>query len=799
MKAVIMAGGKGSRLCPLTCNLPKPMVPLLDRPCMEYIIDLLKRHGITEIAVTLQYLPQAIMNHFGDGSEYGVNLRYFAETVPLGTAGSVKNAEEFLDETFLVISGDALTDFDLSAAIAFHRAKGADGTLLLARVDVPLEYGVVMTAEDGRIIRFLEKPSWSEVFSDTVNTGIYVLEPDILRFFSKGEKFDFSKDLFPLCLKNGTPLFGFAAEGYWSDIGGLTQYRQTQFDMLNGAVDVNIKGIESSPGVWLGQNVRMSRGVTIEGPAFIGDGSVVESGAKIGPHTVIGRYNLLEQGASLEKTVIWNRNYLSKSTVLTGAGLCSGIRIGAGTHVEEDAVVGENSWIGARCVLKRSVKIWPGKVVGSGSIQRTSLIWGKSVSPGLFGSEGISGIANLEMNPELVGRIAAAYGSCLPRGVTVSVSCDKHPYSDILKFAAISSLLAIGVNVRDIGHILAPIARYECRCSNSEGGIHIRKAMIQGEKRMVLQFFDQDGLPVDKGKERKIENAFIQEDFARPGMPDLGCLEQSKTRLDGYVQEILEHIDKERIRECKFKIVFYCEHPLVNANLHEILQKMGCRSLAILAGEEMLEKVVVDNQADLGVKLDAGGQTLQLISEHGHLLSEDELLILQTLVSLKGFGPVAVPVSAPSIAEKLVEDAGRPAVRTKNMSRSLLEVGKIRPLQVHYDAFYCLAVVIDHLAQNSTTLHTVISDLPKFHMSRHTVACPSEAKGKVMRKLMEEMKGQTLELIDGIKVLSEDAWALILPDSEQGFFNVVTQGSNGNNAVRLANMYKEKIVAYQRG
>ena len=240
MKAVIMAGGKGTRLRPLTSHLPKPMVPLLDRPCMEYIIDLLKRHGITEIAVTVQYLPQVIRSHFGDGSEYGVSLHYFEEIMPLGTAGSVKNAEAFLDETFLVISGDALTDFDLSQAIAYHREKQALGTLVLTRVEVPLEYGVVMTQEDGRIIRFLEKPSWSEVFSDTVNTGIYVLEPEMLSFFEPEQTFDFSKDLFPLVMKRDLPLYGYVADGYWSDIGNLTQYRETQFDMLNGHVEVDI-------------------------------------------------------------------------------------------------------------------------------------------------------------------------------------------------------------------------------------------------------------------------------------------------------------------------------------------------------------------------------------------------------------------------------------------------------------------------------------------------------------------------------------------------------------------------------
>ncbi|KEO83009.1 hypothetical protein EL26_12015 [Tumebacillus flagellatus] len=241
MKAVIMAGGKGTRLQPLTNRMPKPMVPLLERPCMEYIVDLLKRHGITDIAVTLQYLPDVIKQHFGDGSAHGVRLHYFEEHTPLGTAGSVKNASDFLDETFLVISGDALTDFDLTNAIRFHREREALGTMVLTEVDDPTRFGVVTTDEFGRIVRFQEKPSRDEVFSHTVNTGIYVLEPEILTFFEQGQEYDFSKQLFPQVLEQGLPLYGCVGEGYWSDIGTPDQYRETQVDMIYGRVQVQVE------------------------------------------------------------------------------------------------------------------------------------------------------------------------------------------------------------------------------------------------------------------------------------------------------------------------------------------------------------------------------------------------------------------------------------------------------------------------------------------------------------------------------------------------------------------------------
>ena len=218
MKAVIMAGGEGARLRPLTCDRPKPMVPLMDKPMMEYIVELLAAHNLQDLAVTLQYLPEQIQDHFGEQSPAGTKFSYFLEDKPLGTAGSVKNAASFLDDTFMVISGDCLTDIDLTAAIEFHRRKKALVTIVLTPQENPLEYGVVMVNDEGRIIRFLEKPGWGEVFSDTVNTGIYILEPEVLDYIPPGKKFDFSRDLFPLLMEEGRPLYGCVLPGYWCDI-----------------------------------------------------------------------------------------------------------------------------------------------------------------------------------------------------------------------------------------------------------------------------------------------------------------------------------------------------------------------------------------------------------------------------------------------------------------------------------------------------------------------------------------------------------------------------------------------------
>ena len=203
MKAIIMAGGEGSRLRPLTCDQPKPMMRLLDRPVMEYALKLLRKHGVTEAAATLGYLPDAIVDYFGDGANWGLSLRYYTERTPLGTAGGVRQAADFLDETFCVLSGDGVTDLDLSAALAFHREHGALATMVLTRVDDPLEYGVVVAAPDGRVRAFLEKPGPGEAVSDTVNTGVYILEPEIFAYIPEDRPCDFGGELFPKLVREG--------------------------------------------------------------------------------------------------------------------------------------------------------------------------------------------------------------------------------------------------------------------------------------------------------------------------------------------------------------------------------------------------------------------------------------------------------------------------------------------------------------------------------------------------------------------------------------------------------------------
>ncbi|MDD5018350.1 MAG: NDP-sugar synthase [Eubacteriales bacterium] len=272
MKAIVMAGGEGTRLRPLTCRVPKPMVTLLDKPILEYTVEHLFRHGIFDMAFTLMYRPSMITDYFENSKR--TSFEYFIEDSPLGTAGSVKNAASFVDGTFLIISGDALTDIDITKTYEFHNRNGAKATIVLKKMGNPLDYGVVIADDDGNVERFVEKPGWEDVFSDTVNTGIYILEPDVLDLIPKGQPFDFAKDLFPLMMDKGLPIYGYIAKGYWCDVGNIDSYIRAHEDLLKGTIEAKILG-RCAGGIYVGDGVSISNSALIQSPGFIGNGAVI--------------------------------------------------------------------------------------------------------------------------------------------------------------------------------------------------------------------------------------------------------------------------------------------------------------------------------------------------------------------------------------------------------------------------------------------------------------------------------------------------------------------------------------------
>jgi mannose-1-phosphate guanylyltransferase/phosphomannomutase len=485
------------------------MVNVANKPIMEHIINLLKNYGITEIGVTLMYLPQKIRDYFGNGSSFGVNLHYFIEDSPLGTAGSVKNAESFLNETFIVISGDSLTNMNLKKAMDYHKKKKSKATLILTKVDVPLEYGVVITNKDGSISGFHEKPSWGEVFSDTVNTGTYILEPEVLKYMDKGKKADFSQDLFPALLSLKEPMYGFVTSDYWCDIGDLNAYLQSHFDIFEGKISLDIDYPQISKGVWVGNGTIIEPGAKIHAPCIIGSNCRIGSGAVIEDMSVIGDNNVIENDVTVKHSVIWDNNFIEHGSEIRGAIICNKVNFKRYVSIFENAIVGDNCVINERAIIKPEAKIWPQKTVDPFAIVDRNIIWGSKRSKSIFGENGLSGIINVDISTEFATRLGAAYGSIFKKGSKVVVSSTTSNSARMFKHAFVSGILSVGVEVFNLSSLLTPISRHAIGFLSVEGGIHV-KLSEDNPNKLRVDFMDSKGASISRVSERKIENAFFR-------------------------------------------------------------------------------------------------------------------------------------------------------------------------------------------------------------------------------------------------------------------------------------------------
>lgn len=813
MKAVIMAGGEGSRLRPLTCNRPKPMVPVLDRPVMHYGIDLLKRHGITEIAVTLQYLPEVIKDYFGDGSRYGVELHYFVEETPLGTAGSVKNAVSFLDETFVVISGDALTDMDLHRAIAFHREHQALATLVLTRVDCPLEYGVVVTAEDGRIIRFLEKPGWGEVFSDTVNTGIYVLEPDVLTYFAPGRFFDFSKDLFPLLLQENRPVYGVAIPGYWCDIGHVGQYLQAHRDFLDGKINLPVPGGELREGCYAGENVSIDPAAQIEGPVFIGSQCEVGAGAVLAPYTVLGRGCIIQPYASVKRSVLWEHVYVGRKAALRGAIICSRVQVHANAAVYEGAVIGDASVVKEGGTLKPEVKLWPCKLVEKGAVVNRSVVWGSRFAKRVFGNQGVTGVVNAEISPELATTLGAAFASTLGKASRVLVSSDGRPASRMLKGAVASGLLSAGAEVVDAGQTTTPLHRFAVRALGTGGGVHVKLSSDDPDKTGIM-LTDKRGADISKAWERKIEHTLAREDFTRVDAASVLETKFAAGIHEGYISAILRSLNLKNIRDANFVLYGVYDPENLQRLIEPLMQETGielkwldqvtnggARKWEMQKNlTSYLAQTVAREKASAGFILSSDGERIVLIDNAGRIIEDDRLITLIALYILKTKGEqVIVPVTAPAAVEILAERYGAQVLRTKAALRDFANVVLDKDGQrflLYFDPLHTLFAMLDYLAQEKIALAELVDEIPPFYMTEKVMPVAWNYKGRVIRELMQEKTDpQSLELIDGVKVFHPEGWTLVLPDPEAPVCRILSEGTSMEVAEALADFYMHRIGA----
>ncbi len=823
MKAVILAGGEGTRLRPLTSNQPKPMLPMANRPMLEHIVRLLSEHGFDDIVVTVAFLANQIRNYFGDGSDFGVQMRYASEDSPLGTAGSVRNAAEELDDTFLVISGDVLTDIDLTEFVAAHRKAGAFGSIALKRVEDPVEFGIVITRPDGSIDRFLEKPTWGQVFSDTINTGMYVLEPEVFEFIPEGEVVDFSSDVFPAILKRGKPLLGHVVEGYWEDVGTLDAYVRAHTDILDGRVQVEIEGFELAAGVWLGEGADLDPSASVTGPVVIGDNARVEAGAQLQPYTVLGSDVVVKADAFIERSVVHDHGYIGPSVDLRGCVIGRSSDLRSHARVREGAVLGDECFVGEYALINPDVKVYPFKTVEASAVINSSIVWESRGARTRFGRRGVTGLANVDITPEQAVRLAMAYGSALKKGSTVATSRDTSRVARALKRSIIGGLNLAGVTVDDVELATVPLTRFQVKNSLAQGGITVR--LVPGDPNSVsIRFFEADGRDIDENMQRKIERLLSREDFRRAFAGDIGDIRFPPRSLEFYTSALEGSVDGDRVRDAGFKVVLDYSHGAVSLVMPSVLAKLGAEVLAVnpfastasatAAADDLQTRttrigdLVRSSGSHLGMVLDADGETAVIIDDTGSPLdATDALLALVSLVVEAHPGArIALPVSVTQAAANIAEAHDGEIVWTKLSDAHLMEVasgvdfaaspdgGFIWPAFLPaYDATATLVNVLDLLATTGRSLSGIRAGLPTVYVAREEVPTPWEKKGAVMREMMERATDRDVVLVDGVKVLHPDGWALVLPDPENPVTHVYAEAGSQHEARMRAQEYAARI------
>ena len=743
IQAIIMAGGEGVRLRPLTSHLPKPLCPLLGEPVMGYALKLLKAHGVTEIGATLWYQPQKIRRAFRKGEEYGVRLRYFEEREPLGTAGSVKLAKKQLTDTFFVLSGDGLTDCDLTAALQFHRQKKALATLVLKRVSVPLPYGVVLTDGDSRVTRFIEKPDWKKVFSNLVNTGVYILEPDIFDYIPDAGTPDFGKDIFPALLSGGLPVYGYETEGYWCDVGDQKAYLQAQMDLLSGKVALpHAEGISKT--------AQVHGSAKIEGLCWVGEKAVIGPGAYL-RDAVIGPGAYAGPGAVIERSCLWEDAVVQDKARVQGSVLCDGASVRAGAEIPDGCALGQRAVAGAYATLRPGVKIWPHFRAAPGAVVDQSIVSGDWNAPEWTDRGAVCETA------ECACGLCAAFVK-VSGASRIMTGCGG---SSSMEAIAAGALSAAGARVQSGGKMTRPMLGALIRALRLDGGVY-----ANGQ---LLLFLDRNGFPLP-AKQTAAMNACVSRQEAPPAFSLPGSISRFQGGEEVYLAQTLP---PDSFTPLFAPVAVFSDSEFLCRLAQEGLRRMGVRD--VRTGR--LNEAQLKN-GETGFLLPGDGESVTAFTLNRALSPEQKTLLLLALFyqrTGKLFDLPGVPRAANGIAPLGLPDESRECAAL----RALLS-----------DGMAALFLLADGLRQGPLELLT--RGLPETHILTRDIPCAPKDKGRVLHALCT---GTALPRVlgEGVRISHENGCATIVPDAHKSLVRVMSEAASSEFAEELCHLYAEKI------
>ena len=831
MKAVVMAGGFGTRIQPLTNSVPKPMLKILNRPMMQHIIEKLRDAGIKDIVILLYFKPDVIRDYFKDGSNFGVNIEYVLPDDDYGTAGAVKCVAKYLDEEFIVVSGDLVTDFDFNEIIGYHKKKESKLTITLTPVADPLQFGVVISSPEGKIQRFLEKPSWGEVFSDTINTGIYILEPEILSYIPEGANFDFAKDLFPALMKDGVTLWACSMRGYWRDVGNPESYREVQKDLLSGKVALSFRGetIQTPTGIlYLEEGAKISDTAVVDGIVALGKNVSVKDDVKL-KNVVVGDGSVIGKNSTIEDATVWDGVIIGEKCVINNAVICSKNTIGKKVKVSKGVIMAEGCEIGDLASFENDVTVWPEKIVEEASIVSNNIVWGNKYKNSIFEGGIVSGRTNVELSCEMATKLAEAFGSMLPVGSKVYLSRDYHKSSRMLKRAFFSGMLSSGINVVDLKITPSNVVRFGIKEGKDVvAGVPFRQSIINQQNTEIL-FFTNEGLHIDTNTEKNCERVFFRESFRRVNFDEIGEISEKTNIKEKYKKALLKKVNIDVINAKKPKIAVdlsfgstsdvYPE--IVNAlNIDNIIlnayaddKKLNKLPATMQKSKDDLSKIVKHLEMDMAFLIYPNGQKLEIICNDGENTEPHITLLavlkLLNLTSKDKKIKVLLPVSAPDFLDREFENLSiERAKLTGAKASKLKEYDLVANLSGNfafcdfaysYHSIFASVKILEMLCEANMKIGDVKASLKPFYFHYEKVPCSSGLKGKMMRKFMEASVGKEASFVDGVKIsINKNSWILMLPDQHSDFLNIYIQAESMEAGEEIFNEYAAKIAEWIR-
>ena len=773
MKAVIMAGGEGTRLRPLSLGVPKPMTPLFGRPVMEHIITLLKRHHITDICVTLCYKPQAVMDYFGSGEQLGVQLTYFVEEEPLGTAGSVRNCLSHLGrEDFLVISGDCVCDLDLTEAIQAHQERESCATLVLYAHPKPLEYGLVLTDEQGRVQRFVEKPSWGQVVTNMVNTGIYILSPRAMELVPQQGPFDFGKDLFPTLLEQRMPLYGCPLEGYWCDMGDCGAYLKCVQDALDGRVTMDLNIPQRSDGIWSAQS--LPQGITLTPPCWIDRDVELEPGAIVGPYAVLSRECRVGERAVVQRSVLLEGTAVDSRASLDGAILCPGSAAQKKSILKDGAVLGDNALAEEGAILLERVRLWPGQTAPAGCRLAQSITSGSQKGVHRFGDGGvIRGVLGEDLGPDAL----LGIGSVLGVEGQVGLGCSNPRGAFSLAGGAAGGAAAAGGQVLTYG-LDSPVQGAWVSASHM---LPISLFIEEGEERVFLHFFDRQGLPLERARERKLEHALLQGEFRRVRARQVGQMERLELTRRQWADQVAAAASLGHPALRRVTVAVEGNGPDDRA-IRAVLLSLGCQ---------------VEDRWRPGIpafRASHGGFCLTAQDERGAILDSSQLLALVALIEMEnGSGRLAVPSGASAAVDLVAAGYDGTVLRLDRDGKPARDLYAAQPW--FWSAPSAAARICARMGVSGQKLDALISKTPRFSSWRREVPLSSD-RGRVMEAMVRE-QGRTCGG-EGLRVHTGGGWVYLVPLARRSALRVVGEGPDLEIAAELCDFYAGRAAQLDR-